>query len=99
MDQPQRQFVLANDETHKWGELATTQKRYERVSTYQSDAAPSEWKTMDGMKITQLYRIHFEQSLINSGTPPLHPPLPSIICLPLCSSKSSINFDKGVILI
>ena len=99
MQRPQRQFVLANDKTQVGRTGNYTQKIWNSLHL-PVRCCPSEWKTMEGMKITQLYRIHFEQSLINSGTPPLHPPLPSIICLPLCSSKSSIkNFDKGVILI
>lgn len=49
---------------------------------------------MERRKILQLNRFHFEPSLINSGTPPpppRTPQLPSIICLHLCSSESSIK--------
>jgi hypothetical protein len=51
-------------------------KRHKTVSTYQSDATPSEWKTMGRRLIIQWDMIHFEPCLINSGTPPLHPSPP-----------------------
>lgn len=70
--------VSANDKTQvgKIGNYIKKKKRHKIVSAYQSDAVPSEQKTMERMKIVQLNMIHFEQSLINSGTPPLLPSSP-----------------------